>query len=114
MVCVAEVESTKRLPERTRRSDSACRIFIKSQDAHRSNSCPVSTPRRIWGGRRWFRIQDDKLKPLVADNGISASAYRFRLLPLVRLAAQCGVGDMRNAYDAIVPKDSGDEEADDE
>jgi len=66
------------------------------------------------GGRRWFRMQDDKLIPLVANNDIAASNYRFRLLPLVRLAAQCGVADMKKAYEAAGQMNSGDEEVDDE
>lgn len=53
------------------------------------------------GGRRWFREQAGKLVPLVADTGIAASDYRFRLLPLCRLAAQCGVGGMHDALDAM-------------
>ncbi len=52
------------------------------------------------GGRRWFREQDGKLVPLVADTGIAASDYRFRLRPLSRLAAQCGVANMKVALDA--------------
>lgn len=46
------------------------------------------------GGRRWFREQADRLVPLVADTGVAASDYRFRLMPLSYLAAQCGVADM--------------------
>lgn len=34
------------------------------------------------GGRRWFREQAGKVVPLVADTGIAASDYRFRLRPL--------------------------------
>lgn len=64
------------------------------------------------GGRRWFHERDDKLIPLIADKNSAASDYRFRLAPLVRLAAQCGVGDMTSAYDALNGADS--EEADDE
>ena len=53
------------------------------------------------GGRRWFREQAGKLVPLVADTGIAASDYRFRLRPLSRLAAQCGVANMKVALDAV-------------
>jgi hypothetical protein len=52
------------------------------------------------GGRRWFREQAGKVVPLVADTGIAASDYRFRLRPLSRLAAQCGVANMKVALDA--------------
>ena len=38
--------------------------------------------------------------PLVAETGIAASDYRFRLRPLSRLAAQCGVANMNVALDA--------------
>lgn len=64
------------------------------------------------GGRRWFREQDGKLVPLVADTGIAASDYRFRIRPLCRLAAQCGVADMTHALDAVNEQDADDEEED--
>ena len=51
--------------------------------------------------RRWFREQAGSLVPLVADTRIAASDYRFRLLPLCRLAAQCGVARMHDALDAM-------------
>ncbi len=53
------------------------------------------------GGRRWFREQSGKLIPLVADTGIVASDYRFRLRPLSRLAAQCGVASMKATLKAV-------------
>lgn len=53
------------------------------------------------GGRRWFREQAGKMVPLVADTGIAASDYRFRLRPLSRLAAQCGVAKMHEVLDAV-------------
>jgi hypothetical protein len=53
------------------------------------------------GGRRWFREQAGKMIPLVADTGIAASDYRFRLRPLSRLAAQCGVANMNDVLDAV-------------
>lgn len=53
------------------------------------------------GGRRWFREHNGKMTPLVADTGIAASDYRFRLRALGHLAAQCGVAKMRNALQAI-------------
>ncbi len=64
------------------------------------------------GGRRWFREQADKLVPLVADTGIAATDYRFRLRPLARLAAQCGVDNMNNALDAVSQHEPDDEETD--
>jgi len=54
------------------------------------------------GGRRGFREQAGKMVPLLADTGIAASDYRFRLRPLARLAAQCGVAKMNEALDATV------------
>ena len=39
--------------------------------------------------------------PLVADTGIAASDYRFRLRTLGRLAAQCGVARMSDALFAV-------------
>ena len=39
--------------------------------------------------------------PLVADTGIAASNYRFRLQPLCRLAAQCGVAEMDKALQSV-------------
>ena len=53
------------------------------------------------GGRRWFREQAGKVVPLVADTGIAASDYRFRLRALSRLAAQCGVANMNIALNAV-------------
>ncbi len=64
------------------------------------------------GGRRWFREQAGKLVPLVADTGIAATDYRFRLRPLARLATQCGVANMNNALDALSQQEPDDEEAD--
>ena len=53
------------------------------------------------GGRRWFREQDGKIVPLVADTGIASSDYRFRLRPLSRLAAQCGIPGMEQVLQAV-------------
>lgn len=53
------------------------------------------------GGRHWFREQAGKLVPLVADTGIAASDYRFRLRPLSCLAAQCGIAKMNDVLDAV-------------
>lgn len=60
------------------------------------------------GGRRWFREQAGKMVPLVADTGIAASDYRFRLRPLSRLAAQCGVAGMTEVLDAVDRSELGD------
>lgn len=62
------------------------------------------------GGRRWFREQAGRLVPLVADTGIAATDYRFRLRPLARLAAQCGVARMNHALDALSYQEPDDEE----
>jgi len=64
------------------------------------------------GGLRWFREQAGKMVPLVPDTGIAATDYRFRLRPLARLAAQCGVANMNQALDAISQQTPDDEEAD--
>jgi hypothetical protein len=72
------------------------------------------------GGRRWFREQAGTMVPLVADTGIAASDYRFRLRPLSRLAAQCGVANMnhvlnaveRNELEHVARRDPDDEEGD--
>jgi hypothetical protein len=64
------------------------------------------------GGLRWFREQAGKMVPLVPDTGIAATDYRFRLRPLARLAAQCGVANMNQALDAIAQQEPDDEEAD--
>jgi hypothetical protein len=64
------------------------------------------------GGLRWFREQAGKMVPLVPDTGIAATDYRFRLRPLARLAAQCGIADMNQALDAISQQTPDDEEAD--
>jgi hypothetical protein len=64
------------------------------------------------GGLRWFREQAGKVIPLVRDTGLAALDYRFRLRPLARLAAQCGVANLNYALDAIVQQGPDDEEAD--
>jgi hypothetical protein len=53
------------------------------------------------GGRRWFTVQGDKIKPLVPDTEIAASDYRFRLSALSRLAAQCGVANMEKVLGVV-------------
>lgn len=63
------------------------------------------------GGRRWFREQADTIIPLVADTGIAASDYRFRLRSLCLLAAQCGIANMNNAIDALEQQETDDEES---
>jgi hypothetical protein len=42
------------------------------------------------GGLRWFVLRDDRVEPRTTGSG-GSSRYRFRLWPLCRLAAQCGV-----------------------
>ena len=64
------------------------------------------------GGRRWFREQAGKIVPLVADTGISTADYRFRLRPLSRLAAQCGVANMNAALNILSSNEPEDEETD--
>jgi hypothetical protein len=66
------------------------------------------------GGRRWFREQSGKLVPLVADTGIAASDYRFRLQPLCRLASQCGVANMNSALDVVAQQGPDDEDGETE
>jgi hypothetical protein len=57
------------------------------------------------GGRRWFRAESGKMIPLLADTGIAASDYRFRLRPLIHLAAQCGIPNMRHALKCVARSD---------
>lgn len=64
------------------------------------------------GGRRWFREEAGKLVPLVADTGIAASDYRFRLRALCLLAAQCGVAKMDVALNALAQEAKDEEERD--
>lgn len=64
------------------------------------------------GGRHWFREQAGALVPLVADTGIAASDYRFRLRPLCLLAAQCGVANMNAALIALTQHDVDDDDGD--
>ncbi len=45
--------------------------------------------------------------PLVADTGIAASDYRFRLQALSRLATQCGVANMNIALNAVAQPEFG-------
>lgn len=72
------------------------------------------------GGRRWFREQGGKMVPLVENNDIAASDYRFRLRALSRLAGQCGVANMKDVLDVVerneledtAQRDPADEEGD--
>ena len=64
------------------------------------------------GGRRWFREDSGKLAPLMADTGIAASDYRFRLRALCLLAAQCGVAKMDAALNAMAKEAEDEEEKD--
>ncbi len=64
------------------------------------------------GGRRWFREESGKLVPLMADTGIAASDYRFRLRALCLLAAQCGVAKMDAALNAMAQEAEDEEEKD--
>ncbi len=64
------------------------------------------------GGRHWFREQAGSLVPLVADTGIAASDYRFRLRSLCLLAAQCGVANMNAALTALTQHDADDDDGD--
>lgn len=64
------------------------------------------------GGRRWFCEQAGKVVPLVADTGIAASDYRFRLRSVCLLAAQCGVANMNVALGAIRQHGSDEDDGD--
>jgi hypothetical protein len=64
------------------------------------------------GGRRWFREESGKLVPLLADTGIAASDYRFRLRALCLLASQCGVAKMDAALNAMAQDADDGEEKD--
>lgn len=82
-------------------------VVTRLAEAIRDAATPVDQLRALarhhhehGGGRRWFREQGGKIVPLVADTGIAASDYRFRLRPLSRLAAQCGVAKMTDVLDA--------------
>jgi hypothetical protein len=66
------------------------------------------------GGRRWFQEQAGALVPLVADTGIAASDYRFRLRTICLLAAQCGIAKMDNALEILLNTREDDENGDDE
>lgn len=66
------------------------------------------------GGRHWFRERAGALEPLVADTGIAASDYRFRLRALCLLAAQCGISTMGNALDILDKERFGEKQATEE
>jgi hypothetical protein len=83
-------------------------VVTRLAEAIRDASTPVEQLRALvahhqehGGGLRWFREQAGALVPLVADTGIPASEYRFRLRSLCRLAAQCGVANMNNALNIL-------------
>jgi hypothetical protein len=102
-------------------------VVTRLADAVRDAASPLDQLRALarhhheyGGGRRWFREQVGKVVPLVADTGIAASDYRFRLRALSRLAAQCGVANMNIAlnavaqpeFDSVVAHEPDDEEGD--
>lgn len=61
------------------------------------------------GGRRWFRLEGDKVSPDAPTGGDGATPYRFRLWSLGRLAWQTGVVDgMPQAFER--EDERGDEE----
>ncbi|MDP2270493.1 MAG: hypothetical protein Q8K32_07140 [Archangium sp.] len=62
------------------------------------------------GGLRWFRQKGTRIEPLLPDTGLAASDYRIRLWQLGRLAAQCGVADMKLALSAATDADGLDAE----
>ncbi len=66
------------------------------------------------GGRRWFQEQGGALVPLVADTGIAAADYRFRLRSICLLAAQCRVANMDKALNILLSERGDDENGDDE
>ncbi|MCY1016079.1 hypothetical protein [Pyxidicoccus sp. MSG2] len=83
-------------------------VITRLADAMQSAATPIDQLRALarhhhehGGGRRWFREQAGKMVPLVADTGIAASDYRFRLRPLSRFAAQCGVAKMNDVLNAV-------------
>lgn len=87
-------------------------VITRLAEAMQAATTPIEQLRAIahhhyehGGGRRWFREQTGKMVPLVADTGIAASDYRFRLRPLSRLAAQCGVAKMYEVLDAVERND---------
>lgn len=94
-------------------------VATRLAEAMRAAATPIDQLRALsqhhdayGGGRRWFREQAGKLVPLVADTGIAASDYRFRLRSLCHLAAQCGVANMNAALEAVAQLTAGDEDGD--
>jgi hypothetical protein len=102
-------------------------VVTRLAEAVRNASSPLDRLRmlarhhhELGRGRRWFREQAGKVVPLVADTGIAASNYRFRLRALSRLAAQCGVANMNIAlhavaepeFDSVATREPDDEEGD--
>jgi hypothetical protein len=57
--------------------------------------------RKYGGGLRWFEQTAENLVPLINDKGVVASDYRFRLGALCKLAAQCGVADMKKVLSVV-------------
>lgn len=112
-------ESHRWLKEPARNHFPHQQVVTRLAEAMRHARVPIEQLRvlarhhqQCGGGRHWFREQADRLVPLVADSGIAASDYRFRLQSLSRLAAQCSVANMNKALDALAQHGSGDEEGD--
>jgi hypothetical protein len=94
-------------------------VITQLAEAMRDSATPIKQLRALvkhhhehGGGRRWFREQAGTVVPLVADTGIAASDYRFRLRSIWLLANQCGVADMDTALDAVTQFGPDDEEGD--
>ncbi|MFO0575639.1 MAG: hypothetical protein U1A78_16710 [Polyangia bacterium] len=94
-------------------------VVTRLAEAMRDAKTPIQQLRALsqhhheyGGGRRWFREQAGKLVPLVADTGIAASDYRFRLRSLCHLASQCGVANLNVALQALTERTPVDEDGD--
>lgn len=63
------------------------------------------------GGLKWFRWRKDRIEPLLPQNRVAVSHYRFRIWPLSRLATQCGVANLRDVLTLLSTEQDTDEEA---
>jgi hypothetical protein len=105
---VARGAGTRWLRDSGRRGFVHAEVVTRLAEALRDARAPIDQLRALsqhhhvhGAGRRWFHEQAGKMVPLMVDSGIPASDYRFRLRSLCRLAAQCGVANLRVALEAL-------------
>jgi hypothetical protein len=84
---------------------SLAKAMAASSNAAEQIKAITQHHRNYGGGLRWFEQTAENLVPLINDKGVVASDYRFRLGALCKLAAQCGVADMKKVLSVVSEDD---------